>query len=128
MTRATSGTRRSPGCWFCMGEPPRMPAQNPPAPSVTRRQAVLNPLILRKSSAQARVEGMIPDIWGENDFSVIEGSACVGRIYREWRDGEWQWRWLLHSQPPAPNQGMADTLEEATIAFKRRYEEAKGGA
>ena len=28
---------------------------------------------------------------------------------------------------PPPNQGMADTLEEAQAAFKKRYEEVKRG-
>jgi hypothetical protein len=28
---------------------------------------------------------------------------------------------------PPPNRGMADTLEEAKAAFKKRYEEVKRG-
>jgi hypothetical protein len=109
-----------------MGTPPEITAKEPLTPSAGRRQADPMPLILRKSSAQARIEGMDPDVWGEDDFSVVDGEVCVGRIYRECREGEWQWRWLLRAQPTAPHEGMADSLEEATTTFKRRYEEAKG--
>jgi hypothetical protein len=83
------------------------------------------PLFLRKSTTQAKMEGLSPDIWREHDFSVVDGEACVGRIYREQRDGEWRWWWLLHAQPPAPSEGMAETLEEAATALKQRYDESR---
>jgi|SRR5579871_5010393 len=42
-----------------------------------------NLVILRKAAEHARIQGMIPDIWGEDDYSAIDGETCVGRIYRE---------------------------------------------
>jgi hypothetical protein len=52
----------------------------------------------------------------------------VGRIYREMIHGEPKWRWFLQTVPaPPPNQGMADTLDEAKAALAKRYEEVKGG-
>jgi hypothetical protein len=49
--------------------------------------------------------------------------------------GKPKWRWFLQQIPeagpgrpiPPPNQGMADTLEEAQAAFKKRYEEVRRG-
>jgi hypothetical protein len=49
--------------------------------------------------------------------------------------GKPKWRWFLQQIPeagpgrsiPPPNQGMADTLEEAKAAFKKRYEEVRRG-
>jgi hypothetical protein len=49
--------------------------------------------------------------------------------------GKPKWRWFLQQileagpgRPiPPPNQGMADKLEEAKAAFKKRYEEVKRG-
>ncbi len=72
-------------------------------------------LLLRKSSAQARIEG-----WD---------------LYREMILGKPKWRWFLQQIPevgpgrsiPPPNQGMADTLDEAKAAFAKRYEEVKRG-
>jgi hypothetical protein len=50
----------------------------------------------------------------------------VGRIYSELIKGEPRWLWLLQTEPaPPPNSDMADTLEEAAAAFKRRYQELK---
>jgi hypothetical protein len=39
-------------------------------------------LLLRRSSAQARIEGWGPNIWGEDDYAVVD-DTIVGRIYRE---------------------------------------------
>jgi len=36
-------------------------------------------LLLRKSRDQARNESLNPDIFGEDDYSVIDGETCVGR-------------------------------------------------
>ena len=57
------------------------------------------------------------------------------RIYREMIIGKPNWRWFLQQIPeagpgrpiPPPNQGMADTLDEAKAAFAKRYEEVKRG-
>jgi hypothetical protein len=39
-------------------------------------------LILRKTRMQARIEGLNPSIWGEDDYSVTDGETRVGRIYQ----------------------------------------------
>jgi hypothetical protein len=91
-------------------------------------------LLLRKSSAQARIEGWAPCNRGHDDYAVVD-DTIVGRIYREMIIGKPNWRWFLQQIPeagpgrpiPPPNQGMADTLEEAQAAFKKRYEEVRRG-
>jgi hypothetical protein len=84
-------------------------------------------LLLRKTRVQARIEGLNPHNWSEDDYSVVDGETCVGRIYKEMIHGEPRWRWFLQTVPaPPPNQGMADTLDEAKAWFKRRYAEVKG--
>jgi hypothetical protein len=98
-------------------------------------------LLLRKSSAQARIEGWDQRNRSDDDYAMVEDSI-VGRIYRELILGKLElilgklkWRWFLHCIPeggsgrpiPPPNQGMADTLGEAQAAFKKCYEEVKRG-
>ncbi len=91
-------------------------------------------LLLRKSSAQARIEGWDPRIWPDDDYAVVD-DMIVGRIYRKMILGEPKWKWCLQQIPeagpgrpiPPPNQGMAGTLEEAQAAFKKRYEEVRRG-
>jgi hypothetical protein len=64
-------------------------------------------LLLRKQRAQASIEG------------------------REPFDGQPKWLWFLQYIPgtpqggpiPPPNQGMADSLDEAKAAFVNRYDE-----
>ena len=91
-------------------------------------------LLLRRSSAQARIEGWDSGNWPDYDYAVVD-DTIVGRIYREMILGKPKWRWFLQQIPeagpgrpiPPPNQGMADTLEEAQAAFKKRYEEVRRG-
>src|SRR5260221_9225374 len=91
-------------------------------------------LLLRKSSAQARIEGWDPRNRSDDDYAVVE-DTIVGRIYREMIIGKPKWRWFLQQIPeagpgrpiPPPNQGMADTLDEAQAAFAKRYEEGRRG-
>jgi hypothetical protein len=91
-------------------------------------------LLLRKSSAQARIEGWDPRNRSYDDYAVVE-DTIVGRIYREMIIGKPKWRWFLQQIPeagpgrpiPPPNQGMADTLEESQAPFARRYEEVRRG-
>jgi hypothetical protein len=84
-------------------------------------------LILRKTRVQAGIEGLRTDIWGEDDYSVIDGETRVGRIYRERIQGKWRWLWFLQTVPaPSPNSGVVNTLEEAKADFKRRYAAVKG--
>jgi hypothetical protein len=83
-------------------------------------------LLLRKTRAQARIEGLDARGWSEDDYAVVDGETRVGRIYKEPIHGQPKWRWFLQTVPaPPPNQGMTDTLEEAKAEFKRRYEEVK---
>jgi hypothetical protein len=83
-------------------------------------------IILRKTAEQARIQGLIPDIWGEDDYSVIDGETCVGRIYRERIQCEWRWLWFLQADPAPPrNSGVTGSLEDAEAEFKRRYAEVK---
>jgi len=51
-------------------------------------------LLLRKSSAQARIEGWDPSNWSDNDYAVVD-DTIVGRIYREMILGKPKWRWFL---------------------------------
>ena len=82
-------------------------------------------LILRKMRAQARIEGLDPNIWGDDDYAVND-ETTVGRIYREMIHGDPKWLWFLQIVPaPPPNQGIADTLDEAKAALAKRYEEVK---
>jgi hypothetical protein len=91
-------------------------------------------LLLRKSSAQARIEGWDPRNRSDDDYAVVD-DTIVGRIYREMILGKPKWRWFLQQIPeagpgrpiPPSNQGMADTLDEAQAAFKRRYEQVRWG-
>src|SRR5712691_10353278 len=70
-------------------------------------------LLLRKSSAQARIEGWDPRNRSDHDYAVVE-DMIVGRIYREMILGKPKWRWFLQQIPeagpgrpiPPPNQGM----------------------
>ena len=56
--------------------------KKPPAPSATERGSFT--LLLRKTSAQARIEGLDPRNWDDvvDDYAVIDGDTKVGRIYR----------------------------------------------
>jgi len=85
-------------------------------------------LILRKSSAQARIEGRNPTIWPDDDYAIVDADIPVGRIYRELIRGEPKWLWSIHQIPEAgpgrpiapPNHGFANTLDDAKAAFKTR--------
>jgi hypothetical protein len=87
-------------------------------------------LLLRKQRAQARIEGEEPADWPDDDYAVVEDTV-IGRIYREMIHGQPKWMWFLQCIPeagpgrpiPPPNQGKADTLDEAKAAFKKRSEE-----
>jgi hypothetical protein len=83
-------------------------------------------LILRKQHAQDRIEGLEPPLdWSENDYAVVD-ETLVGRIYRQQSQGDIKWLWFLQTVPaPPPNQGIADTLEEARAALGARYEQVK---
>jgi hypothetical protein len=55
-------------------------------------------LLLRKSSAQARIEGWDPRNRSDDDYAVVD-DMIVGRIYREMIIGKPKWRWFLQCIP-----------------------------
>jgi hypothetical protein len=61
----------------------------------------------------------------KNDFCVLDGGRCLGRIFRPPQapeDMPWFWtitdRW---QQPSINNKGYSLTLEEAMAAFKAQW-------
>jgi hypothetical protein len=83
------------------------------------------PLLLRKTRTQARIEGLDPTIWDEDDYAILDETK-VGRLYTQRIHGEVKWVWCLQTDPAPPaNRGIADTLDDAKAAFKKRYEEVK---
>jgi hypothetical protein len=84
-------------------------------------------LIMRRTGAQARTEGLNPDGWAATNYAVTDGQTCVGRIYSEMIHGELKWCWFMQTEPAVPpNSGTADTLDEAKTAFKKRYARVRG--
>jgi hypothetical protein len=89
-------------------------------------------ILLRKQGAQARIEGREPFDGRDDDYAVVEDTV-IGRIYKETIHGEPRWLWFLQYIPGAilggpirpPNQGMADSLDEAKAAFAMRYAEVR---
>jgi hypothetical protein len=66
-----------------------------------------------------------PTIWDEDDYAIVDETK-VGRIYSQRIHGEMKWVWCLQTDPaPPPSRGIADTLDDAKAAFKKRYEEVK---
>jgi hypothetical protein len=84
-------------------------------------------LLLHKTRAQARIEGLDLTIWDEDDYATVD-ETTVGRLYTQRIHGDMKWVWYLQTDPvSSPNTGIADTLDEAKAAFKKRYEEVKKG-
>ena len=82
-------------------------------------------LRLRKTRVQASIDGLDPAIWDDDDYAILD-EAKVGRLYTQRIHGEMKWVWCLQTDPaPPPNTGIADTLDAAKAAFKKRYEEVK---
>jgi hypothetical protein len=83
-------------------------------------------IILCRQRVQDRIEGREPLDWGEHHYTILEETK-IGRIYRQQINGDPKWLWFLHVPAPPPNQGTADTLEEAKAALAARYEQIKRG-
>ncbi len=85
-------------------------------------------LILRKQHAPDRIDGQEPPPdWSDDDYAVFD-ETLVGRVYRQQVQGDTKWLWFLQVVPaPPPNQGLADTLEEAKAALEARYAQVKLG-
>jgi len=56
------------------------------------------PLLLRKTRTQARIEGLDPSIWDEDDYAILDETK-VGRIYSQRIHGEPKWVWCLQTRP-----------------------------
>jgi hypothetical protein len=70
-----------------------------------------------------------PDIWADDDYAIVDPdlNKRVGRIYPEMILASRSGCGSCRPEPaPPPNSGEADSLEEARVAFKRRYAEVKG--
>ena len=83
-------------------------------------------LVLRKQHTEDRIEGREPPPdWSDDDYAVVD-EKLVGRIYRQPVQDDLKWLWFLQTVPaPLPDQGIADTLEEAKAALAARYEQVK---
>jgi hypothetical protein len=81
-------------------------------------------LILRMQKAQGCIQGREPFERGEDDYAVIDETR-IGRIYSQQLPAGLKWGWSLEVAPALPNQGIADTLDEAKVAFANRYEKVK---
>jgi hypothetical protein len=57
----------------------------------------------------------------------LDSDVVVGRIYPEIIKGEPKWLWFLQTEP-APNSGVAGSLEDAKAGFKARYQQVKARA
>jgi hypothetical protein len=90
-------------------------------------------LVLRKQRAQDRIKGRYSFDWGEDDYAVIDETHVVdetqiGRIYKERTPEGVKWLWSLQvARAPPPNQGIADTLDEAKAALARPMWSSSGG-
>jgi hypothetical protein len=61
---------------------------------------------------------------GPDDYDVIHDGETVGRIYRMKAERElWRWMIRLWAPPPGPSGGLADSLDEATAAFRAKWDE-----
>jgi hypothetical protein len=76
-------------------------------------------LLLRKSSAQARIEGWDPRNRSDDDYAVVD-DTIVGRIYREIIIGKPKWRWFVQCIP-----GRSGAANPAAKSRNGRY--AGGG-
>ena len=69
---------------------------------------------------------LIPN--AENDFNVMSGGLCVGRIYKRDSRGrpELQWLWALNGVYGGPDAmritGMTTTLDHAQTELKESWE------
>jgi hypothetical protein len=82
-------------------------------------------LALRMQKAQNRIERREPVERGEDDYAVIDETR-IGRIYSQQLQTGLKWHWSLEVDPASPpNQGIADSLDEAKAALAKRHEKLK---
>jgi hypothetical protein len=58
--------------------------------------------LLRKTKAQALISGWNPNIWGEDDYCILDGEIVVDRIYPEIIKCDPKWMWFLQTEPAPP--------------------------
>lgn len=86
-------------------------------------------LLLRKMAAQDRIEGRSQEVWGDDDFAVVDDQR-IGRIYRvKGGPQNGMWSWFLHIQSGDMSQvtltGTEPSLDRAKGAIKAEYERWK---
>jgi hypothetical protein len=65
-------------------------------------------------------QGRQPNAGNDKDYAVIDGTP-IGRIYADRLPSGEKWLWFLHILRATPNQGIADTLEDAKAALADSY-------
>jgi hypothetical protein len=61
-----------------------------------------------------------PGSGNDKDYVVIDGTP-IGRIYADRLPSGEKWLWFLHILRATPNQGIADTLEDAKAGLADSY-------
>jgi hypothetical protein len=82
-------------------------------------------LYLRTQRANDTIQGRRPGSWNDKDYVVIDGTP-IGRIYADRLPSGEKWLWFLHILRATPNQGVANTLEEAKAALTDSYRRHAG--
>lgn len=77
---------------------------------------------------QARLDGVTPQLWYEEDYVVSE-SVPIGRIYKVPMDKPeaGRWVWYIDSRgirEEIPTHGITESLEEAKQRFAASWEAA----
>jgi hypothetical protein len=61
----------------------------------------------------------------DKEYAIIDGTP-IGRIYADRLPSGEKWLWFLHILRATPNQGIADTLEDAKAALADSYRRHSG--
>jgi len=67
-------------------------------------------------------------VWTDDHYCVIDDERVVGCIRAEVILGKPKWRWAIDGVPHGllpPHNGVANPLDDAKAAFKKRYEAIK---
>jgi hypothetical protein len=55
----------------------------------------------------------------DTDYAVLDDETRIGRMYLEQMPAGAKWCWFLQVMGASPNNGVADTLDEAKAANRR---------